>query len=200
MLAQDVRAAQAVSVCCAQHLLRRAYPNVGNAELASPTRAAGSSFARGRMLSRVVPTAHGADNHFVRGYILSHVVLITRRLIIIFYFNTCSPVFRTRSRWLFRQRAHARTGCARRTRPLCALSHYHSKGYGGLPPCLPLALDLFAPSRRNSKVFQFCTRRRQPFRQQSHTLPPRPHFLPALPHFYIPVKGAGPAPLIKNGP
>ena len=42
-------------------LLRRAYPNVGNAELASPAREAANQFARECMLAQPLPAAHVAS-------------------------------------------------------------------------------------------------------------------------------------------
>ena len=58
MLAQSLRAGQTISVCRAQHLLRRAYPNSEAVWLVGPAHAADSWFDRKQMLFRLVPTLH----------------------------------------------------------------------------------------------------------------------------------------------
>ena len=59
MLSHVVIAARTSSVCRAQHLLRRAYPNDGIVEPVSPARGAGGQFARKQMLSRAVREGQG---------------------------------------------------------------------------------------------------------------------------------------------
>lgn len=101
------------------------YPNGGTAESVSSAREAGSRSARGHMLAQSLPASPPAEGapEWQDGKI----------------FQFC-----TRSRQSICQRAHARTYLLL---PRKSSSHsfpYHIpiRGYGGVPPCLPIALDL----------------------------------------------------------
>lgn len=87
MLAQALLAAQTISVCCAQHLLRRIHPNDGIVEPAVAAREAENLFFSQQMLAQARATdkhsypldrnvkpasfAHEAGNHFAREQMLS---------------------------------------------------------------------------------------------------------------------------------
>jgi len=92
MLAQALLAAQTISVCCAQHLLRRTHPNDGMVEPAVAAREAENLFFSQQMLAQARATdkhsypldrnvkpasfAHEAGSHFVRDHSPPHALYL----------------------------------------------------------------------------------------------------------------------------
>ena len=111
-----------VSTCS---LLRRSYPNDGN--LKSVDSAHGAFLYPIDENVESVIAAHGAENHFIRKHMLAHCVPTAQP------FFPHYPIIRI---WGMGRRPMAKKS----PWPFFTLSQLW--GYGGLPPCLQLALDL----------------------------------------------------------